>query len=43
MRKETVLDLERVDVFAAADDEVFDAACDLDVAVGVEEGFVACL
>jgi len=43
MRKEAVLDFQGVDVFAAADDEVFDAACDLDVAVCVEEAFVACL
>ena len=32
-----------MDVFAAADYEVFDAARDVDVARGGEEGFVACL
>lgn len=39
--EEAVLDFERVDVFAAADDDVFDAAGDLQVAVGVHLGFVA--
>ena len=43
MGEEDVFDLERGDVFAAADDEVFDAAGDLEVAVEGEEGFVACL
>ena len=43
MGQETILDLERVDVFAAADDQVFDAAGYGYVAVGGEGGFVACL
>jgi hypothetical protein len=38
---ESVLDLERVDVFAAANDDIFEAAGDCAVAVGVDEGFVA--
>lgn len=39
--QETVFDLERVDVLAAADDQVFDAACDRDVAVRADVCFVA--
>lgn len=39
--EDAVFDFEGVDVFAAADDEVFDAAGDLDVAVGGHAGFVA--
>ncbi|TFB01286.1 hypothetical protein CCMA1212_006777 [Trichoderma ghanense] len=39
--EEAVLDLERVDVLAAADDEVLDAPRDLDEAVGVHLGLVA--
>lgn len=41
MREEAVFDLERVDVLAALDDEVLDAAGDGDVAGGVDGGFVA--
>lgn len=43
MGQKTVFDLEGVDVFAAADDQVFDAAGYGYVAVGGEGGFVACL
>ena len=43
MGQETILDLERVDVFAAADDQVFDAAGYGYIAVWGEGGFVACL
>ena len=39
--EEAVFDFERVDVLAAADDEVFDAAGDFDVAGGVHGAFVA--
>jgi hypothetical protein len=41
VREETVFDLEGVDVFAAADDEVFDAAGDGYIAFRVHGGFVA--
>ena len=34
MSQEAVFDFERVDVLAAADDEVFDAAGDFEVALG---------
>lgn len=40
MRQQAVFDLERVDVLPPADDQVFDAAGDGDVAVGVQGGFV---
>ena len=43
MGQKTVFDLEGVDVFATADDEVFDAAGYGNVAVCGEGGFVACL
>lgn len=43
MGQKTVFDLERVDVFAAADDQVFNAAGYGYVAVWGEGGFVACL
>lgn len=39
--EQAIFDFERVDVFAAADDEVFDAAGDFEVALGIHEGFVA--
>src|SRR5690242_235007 len=40
VRKKTILDFERVDVFAALDDEVLDAACDANIAVSVHSRFV---
>lgn len=40
-RQEAVLDFQRVDVLAAADDQIFDAAGDPDVAVRVHLCFVA--
>jgi len=39
--EEAVLDLERVDVFAALDDDVLDASGNLEIAVCVHFGFVA--
>jgi hypothetical protein len=39
---ESLLDLEGVDVLAATDDDVFEAACDGAVAVGVEKGLIPC-
>lgn len=43
MGQKTVFDFERVDVFAAADDQVFDAAGYGYVAIWGEGGFVSCL
>lgn len=39
--KETILNVEWVDVLSTADDDVFESACDGNVAFGVYGGFVA--
>ena len=41
MCEKAVFDFEGVDVFASADDEIFDPAGDFQIAVCVYEGFVA--
>ena len=41
MCEQTVLDFKWMDVFAAADDEIFDASCDGDVPFRVHGCFVA--